>query len=163
MNNNKKVFVLILAVLAFAFIADTIFWCVYKQQRYGSFVEFTDGENGIEKDGYIFTTFAPTRFLHYRGNLSVTEVIHVDEQTGKIAGVTCDLQIFPKLFGGYDFYASIMDNNTGTLPEGKDAVNMHISQDAELLEGDEELKAFYEQYKDLIKKAMEAAKSNFDL
>lgn len=160
-KNRKAVKICVISILVlFALYAGV--WLAYRHLRYGEFVKATDGSVGVMAGDYLCATFVPSA-LSFRGNLSISERPHPDGWTGGAQNVTCDMLVFPKLFGGYEIYVTLLDNGTNTLPNGMKSMRFKLSEKMELLNAEEDVRACYDAHRDKVLGVCGAAQEVFGI
>lgn len=132
-NKKNKIIIRVVIVLFIVFVIYTLFWFAYRHFRYKDFLEVA--ENPVTIDKYTYATFPPD-FLSFRGDLSITPGVRFDGETGEriMDGLYVDMVIFPKVFGGYEIMVSIMDDNSGRLPNNIEAMTLYFSESMELMD-----------------------------
>lgn len=137
-------------------------WLAYRHFRYGKFEKVTNGEEGVFVGDYLCATFVPS-VLSFRGNLSISQRIPLNGETSEAKNISCDMLIFPKLFGGYEIYITLLDNGTNTLPDGVKSVRFRISEKMELLNAEEDVRSYYDEFYDSILSICRVAEETFGL
>lgn len=122
MKKSKKTAIITISVIVVLFIIFNIFWLAYSQVKFKPFKDSVgyseERQEWYHREEDVVYSISPPSYLSFNGNLSVTDVIKVDENGNLKKDTTCDLIIWLK-FGGkieYGFTIGVkQDDNKSYL------------------------------------------------